>query len=338
MQRPRLDGAGNADSAVPSLFNSLPVTLDGGGRITAFNGDTFVYGQRNELRSVTEGGSTELYGFDSFMRRIARYTSSTVNELYVYEGDENITEPQLALAAGQVVSNMPVSTVRRNASTLIFSDQLAPQNIVATLDASGGVVKSWLYDGVDHPLRVNLSGTIMYYEVDLAGSVRRLRDPLGNDLGGYRYTAFGQAYPADAATPTPLIDQPLQWKARWFSPLAGGIYDVRARQWSPALGAFLQVDLLEKQDKNSTLWGWPNQSPVRFRDPTGRDACSDCTDTYNKARDACVKKCCGVNQCFIDCTDEPYAKLLERRDHCNDPPPRPRPPPCPPGKFCPSST
>ena len=187
MQRPRLDGAGDADSAVPTTYNSLPVTLDLGGRITALNGDTLVYGQRNELRSVTEAGVTEFYGFDAFMRRIARYSSTTVTESYVYEGDENITEPQLGVASGQVASSRPVSTVGRSAASLIFSDRLSPQNIVATLDSSGGVVKSWLYDGVDHPLRMNLSGMIVYYEVDLAGNVRRLRDALGDDLGGYRY-------------------------------------------------------------------------------------------------------------------------------------------------------
>ena len=195
MQRPVLSGSGTADSAVPASYNSLPVTLDGGGRITAFNGDVFVYDKRNQLRSLTEAGVTEYYAFDSFMRRIARYSSSTVDEFYVYEGDQNITEPQLALAAGQVASTRPVSTVGRTASSLIFSDQLTPQNIVATLDASGGVSRTWLYDGIDHPLRGSFGGTVVYYEVDLAGNVRRLRDTSGNDLGGYRYTAFGEAYP-----------------------------------------------------------------------------------------------------------------------------------------------
>jgi len=166
-----------------------------------------------------------------------------------------------------------VSTVGRMASTLTFADQLTPQNIVATLDSSGGVAKSWLHDGIDHPLRMNLSGMIVYYEIDLAGNVRRLRDALGDDLGGYRYTAFGEAYAADATTPAPAIDQPLMWKGRWFSSLAGGIYDVRARQWSPGLGVFLQVDLFEMQDPNSVLWGWAGQNPVRRRDPSGHDSC-----------------------------------------------------------------
>ena len=100
-------------------------------------------------------------------------------------------------------------------------------------------------------------------------SSRRRR--LASNPGLYRYTAFGEEYPADATTPAPSISQPLQWKGRWGSSLAGGIYDVRARQWSPGMGAFLQVDGFERHDLRSTLWGWPRQNPGRFRDPSGRD-------------------------------------------------------------------
>jgi YD repeat-containing protein len=40
VQRPRLDGNGLADSAVPATYNGLAVTLDGGGRVTSLNGAT----------------------------------------------------------------------------------------------------------------------------------------------------------------------------------------------------------------------------------------------------------------------------------------------------------
>ena len=65
---------------------------------------------------------------------------------------------------------------------------------------------------------------------------------------------------------TTSITQPLRWKARWWSPVAGGTYDVRARQWSPELGIFLSIDEFEEHHENTTLWGWPGQSPIRFRD------------------------------------------------------------------------
>ena len=89
-------------------------------------------------------------------------------------------------------------------------------------------------------------------------SSRRRR--LTSNPGLYRYTAFGESYPADATTPAPSITQPLQWKGRWFSSLAGGIYDVRARQWSPGMGAFLEIDLLEMENPTSTLWGYGDWS------------------------------------------------------------------------------
>jgi RHS repeat-associated protein len=134
---------------------------------------------------------------------------------------------------------------------------------------AGPVLESYLFDGIDHPLRIARPGPVStayyYYELDLAGNVRGLRASGGASLGGYRYSAFGQAL-----EDTTLITQPLRWKGRWFSPVAGGTYDVRARQWSPELGVFLSIDEFQYQDAKSTLWGWPNQSPIRFEDPSGR--------------------------------------------------------------------
>ena len=122
-----------------------------------------------------------------------------------------------------------------------------------------------MFEGVDRPLRLKVGGLKYFYELDLAGNVRRLRRPDGSDAGGYRYSAFGTQY----AGPAPAVDQPLRWKGRWWSDF-GGVYDVRARQWSPALGAFTSVDEFVFHDARSTLWGWPNQNPLAFDDPSGR--------------------------------------------------------------------
>ena len=113
---------------------------------------------------------------------------------------------------------------------------------------------SYLFDGIDHPLRIKIAATstTAYYELDLAGNVRGLRASGGASLGGYRYSAFGQTL-----EDTSSITQPLRWKGRWFSPVAGGTYDVRARQWSPELGVFLSVDEFDYHTEKTTLWGWP---------------------------------------------------------------------------------
>ena len=139
---------------------------------------------------------------------------------------------------------------------------------------------SYLFDGIDYPLRIKIAATntTAYYELDLAGNVRGLRASGGASLGGYRYSAFGQTL-----EDTTSITQPLRWKGRWFSALAGGTYDVRARQWSPELGCFWVIDEFEFQENKTTLWGWPNQNSLRFRDPQGRGGAFE-TEPQCKAR------------------------------------------------------
>jgi RHS repeat-associated protein len=308
MQWPRLDGNGTNDSAIPSSFNGLPVTRDGGGRITSLNGASLVFGKRNEIQTITDGTTTETYGYDGFMRRIVRSNNQGVEEAYVYEdttlafGGHSIGPTASSLVAGNY--RPPFD---RTPQTLGAIDGLAPQNIVAILDTSGGVTSAIFYDGVDSPLRLSRSGLIYYYEVDIAGNVRRIRDLSGNDLGGYRYTAFGELYAADADTPAPSITQPLQWKGRWFNPLASGIYDVRARQWSPGMGAFLQIDEFEYHGRNSTLWGWAGQSPVRRRDPRGRidQTCIDSIEARCEQDCQNVGASCGLSflapACVAEC-------------------------------------
>ncbi len=92
------------------------------------------------------------------------------------------------------------------------------------------------------------------------------------DLGGYKYTAFGRLLPPDAGTPTPTalgqaLSQPMRWQGRWFEEETG-LYDFRNRVWSPELGAFLSPDEFVFHTEG-TLWSWPGQNPMRYRDPWG---------------------------------------------------------------------
>ncbi len=232
-QRVRIGGSGPTDTApspVMASVNGGAVTVDPAGRVTSLNGWNLTFDKQGLLRSAAAGTSTETYYYDPQFRRYRRDFGGTT-EYYVYEG----------------------------------------ANVVARLNASAQVQESYLYEGVDAPLRFKQAGgSNVYYELDLAGNVRRLRDSSGGDLGGFRYTAFGQVETADASTPAPSVTQGLSWKARWTVPVAGGLVDMRARWWSAQLGAFLSVDELALHDSNSTLWGWGNQNPVKWSDPSGR--------------------------------------------------------------------
>jgi len=238
-QRPKLAGGGTADAAVPATLGGQPVVLDAGGRVTSLRGATLTYDERGNFRGAADPipAQPESYFLDASFRRFL--TSKGSLEFSIYEGLDRI-----AVMNGTFDFTTHPTTVK----------------------------ETYLFDGIDHPLRITIpaSSTTAYYEVDLAGNVRGLRASGGADLGGYRYSAFGKTLEDTAA-----IDQPLRWKGRWFSPIAGGIYDVRARQWSPELGAFLSVDEFRYHSAKTTLWGWPGMSPVRLGDPQGHGPISD---------------------------------------------------------------
>jgi RHS repeat-associated protein len=145
--------------------------------------------------------------------------------------------------------------------------------------------------------------------------VRHLFASGGSDLGGYRYSAFGQTL-----EDTTTITQPLRWKGRWSSPVAGGTYDVRARQWSPELGIFLSVDEFEMHDAKTTLWGWPNQSPVRYADTTGHGYPSP--QCIKRIRKGCEQGCqgaCSKAACIAACVAIAIAdESIGSGGYCND--------------------
>ena len=231
-QRPRIGGSGPNDTAASPVMNAV-------------NGVTVSVDPAGRVTSLN--GSTLAFNKQSNLKSV---TTGSSTETYSY--DANLR--RFARIAGSTTE-------------LYLYDG---GNVVATLNGNGTTVDQYLYDAVDSPLRLTRAGARYFYEVDLAGNVRRLRDVNGADLGGYRYTAFGQTETGNSATPTPSIDQPLRWKGRWFVNVAGGLYDVRARWWSPQLGAFLSVDEFAYHDRHSTLWGWPRQNPLRWSDPSGR--------------------------------------------------------------------
>jgi len=242
LRRPKRLGSGTADATVPLTVDGELVRLYIRGEVVDIGATHLTPNNRGDFTRIASPAAT--YDF----------TYGPTGELW------SSTKP----GAG--------------ATRYVYDDD----NILAQTTANGEqVTETFLYAGVDHPLRMKRDGTLVYYELDLAGNVRRLRAAGGADMGGYRYSGFGKTYAADVAcnstepcTPAAAIDQPLRWKGRPFTGAAGGLYNMRARWWSPRLGVFLSMDALRYHDARSTLWGWPGQNPVRWSDPSGR--CPTC--------------------------------------------------------------
>ncbi|MFO0740626.1 MAG: DUF4329 domain-containing protein [Labilithrix sp.] len=255
-QRPRLDGAGMADAAVPATLGGGPVTLDRGGRVTLLRNTPLTFSRDGYLRDVGSGPTLDARFAVDTQRRRAWVSTPSELQAYVYEGANAVGVMRHRHVLGQ------------------------------HLDTP---VQRWLFDGVDHPLRltsfdykVNTTTSpptlgsdynVVYFEVDLAGNVRRVRGQSGEDFGGFRYTAFGMQLEDTTSLgflqPVPEIS--LRWKGRPRQVFGGTeVYDMRARQWVPEMGSFLSIDEYAFQNPRSTLWGWPGQNPIRWSDPSGR--------------------------------------------------------------------
>ena len=263
-ERSRLDGSGVASSGMPATHGGQPVVLNAGGNVDELLGVQLDRDGRGRIVRSDDAGFQLTFGRDSYLRRWATQ-SSTDTEYYLY-------------ADVEIESNAPTDE--------------APSNVVAVVDGAAQVRNRYLYDATDEPLwRFDAASlSTVYYELDAIGNVRRLRGgrrldagavPLADDMGGYRYTAFGRTIPPDAGTPSPTIpnattgvaepyEQPLRWQGRWFIDVAGGLYDFRARTWSPEIGAFLELDAFEFLQPTGTYWSWPGQNPLALRDPRGR--------------------------------------------------------------------
>jgi RHS repeat-associated protein len=260
-QRPRLTGGGTAPAAIPAAVNAGTVELDAGGRITQIGTSTFDYDHRGRVRA-SPGGT---FVYDTFGRRTVKSGGSIGGDEHIVWNGDN---PAATTSTADVIHGYP-QIPPPPPSPLPLAD------------------RAFVYDGIDHPLwmvdrKLFTEGASIYFELDTLGNVRRLRgglkvedrSPVPSDLGGYRYSAFGRQRPPSGSTPLPIVNgalyaQPIRWQGRWAEDPAGTVYDFRSRFWSTELGAFVQPDAFQYLGRTGTLWSWPGQNPIRWRDPYG---------------------------------------------------------------------
>ncbi len=234
------DAAGNRTAAGGVTF-----AYDAGGRLTgSSDGASYTYDAAGNLLSRNRSGATDTFTWDGQGRLVRIDYAAGGYSAYAYDD------------AGRRISK------RKPDGTTIYyvyaGDMLAQE-----LDASGAVLASYTYNGLDRPITMWRGGQTYSYLLDRLGSVRGLTDEAGNLVASYRYDPWGNLLSSSGS-----VANPLRFTAREYDE-ESGLYFYRARYYDPTAGRFISRD-------PARLAGDPNpyayvaNNPFAYTDPHGR--------------------------------------------------------------------
>ena len=216
----------------------VALTWDQNGNLDQYGSTDYQWTWGNRLARVVKPGSTTDYAYDSQDRRTTVIEDGVMTRTLWSGADE-----------------------------------------VGEYDLAGGLKRRFVPDGsgsMDARLAtVNPDGTIYWHHTDHQGSVIATSNGAGQAVSLVNYSPHGEfGTAADGATllTAPPTGSPFGYTGRQWDAKAG-LYQYRARYYSPELGIFLSTDPIGTKD-DPNLYGYVANDPVNETDPTGK--CPNC--------------------------------------------------------------
>jgi len=232
----------NAQNQYTSISGQTTPAYDNDGNLTTDpDGNTYVYDAWNRLVAVKNGSTTlETYSYDALGRRITENSGTLVN-LY-YNADWQVIEERNSGSSTASVQYVwcPLlidTLVERDSNpnssgTLterLYVQQDANDNVTALVDTTGNVVERYVYDPF---------GTVTVLTADWSA--------LSGSMHAWRYYFQGLRYDATS-----------------------GLDYGRNRDYSPALGRWIQADALGFSAGQDNFYAFVGNDPVSQTDPNG---------------------------------------------------------------------
>jgi len=306
----------DAGSELTSTTLTDPLHTDAGGDST-----TYGYDSRGQLTSVSTGGSfaatpagllmqssegtTSTY--NSALQLAATNNPATVtSSSYTYDGNGARASEATTSSAGTSTTTYTHSWFGALASVATPTASISYTSNGDGLRQSrtdAGGTKQWLWDpttkiplllsdgndnylygpGLTPVAQVGASGAIQYLHADNVGSVRLITDSAGAVAGAADYSPYGASDSTGATSHFGYADS-------WTDPATSLDY-LRAREYDPIVGQFLQVD--PALDSTRQAYAYVSNSPLDSADPTGRCSGVECSQPI-KAMDS-EQDCAGLD-------------------------------------------
>jgi RHS repeat-associated protein len=239
----RYDAAGNREEERPAGHPSTISVANSLNQIQSVDGVTFLYDRNGNL--IADGNRLYRYNYRNQLVHVRQKTTNTELLHLRYDARGRL----LAIGEGGQV-------------TLLIHDGF---NVIEEYTGAN-LSRQYVSEiGIDRRCQMASSGEEWWYHRDLLRSTRWLSDSSGqvDPTGRFEYDPFG------SVVGLLTHDNPYLYTGkRLFKSI--GLYDVRARQYLPVLGRFLQRDPKGSVD-GPNLYAYAGNNPVTFTDPFGTE-------------------------------------------------------------------
>jgi RHS repeat-associated protein len=261
------DGAGNRVSSTINGQTTL-YTYNALDQVVTAGSARYTYDARGNLTQVTDRGNTTSYSYDAADRLVSAVVPGGASATYAYDAD------------GRRVRQ----TVGTDVTNYLWDEGTAYGDVVLETDGTGATLTSYVLGPACNSIPcsscsagggtcigaelISQRGTAgaSYFLYDGQGSVRTLTNGAGAVTDSYTYGAFGTLLQQVGATPNAY-----RYTAQQFDSLTG-LYNMRARYYSPADGRFLTRDPAPVNLGNPVelnRYGYARNNPINYSDPSG---------------------------------------------------------------------
>ena len=243
-----------------------------GDRTEVVSNGTPTLSASNSDNEVTQVGSTA-YTYDANgnlntitdSRGTTTYTYNDLNQLVSIADTDGATTTFQYSPLGYLVGTTTTSN-GSSSQTNYLVDATGLENVVASYNGSGALIADYTY-GLGLVSQTGPGGT-GYYDFDGSDNTVGITGAGGTYVNQYSYLPFGETTTVKATLPNPFTfdgqDGVMQ--------IGANLFQMRARDYTPATGQFLSNDPLNLAGGSVNLRGYVGNAPSNAVDPTGEQA------------------------------------------------------------------